>query len=270
MLNSKLICIFLVVILLAGCSVPQDTNQLQDPSVQSLRTVQAKVSASPSPVSLPEVTPTPTPVPSDFLTIAGNRETLLSLIESYNLAQALAYVNDYIETNSPPSSDSAYHLQASLDTAIPLMRSCRVRHDSFDNTYEVYYPHYDKITKDVSVVAKLLNDRLSIIVGFVSSDWVFFTNYEVRDSKANLLTTGEVDYFDVTRDVLRGRVCEYAEVDLDGLFYIISADSPTIRFYDSDHAKHYDHTFSKKECTALDTIASLHFLLSSVRDFLVS
>jgi hypothetical protein len=271
------IALIAVLFVLINPSIGEDAaNIALNTTPEEREVINSETAAPPSeePTIIEVVTPEPTTLPTpsprrpDFLDDKTNKELLYPAIRNYKYEDLLLSVDKYIENNIPDKSDNAYNIKELIQPAIKALKGCVIKHDSFEDSYSIFYKGIESISKDINIVPSMENGYSSYRVGFKKSNWLFFNKISIKTSTGEFIEKN-FNSFDMQRDVLSGgTVLEYIDLGFhdNELTMILNSDSITIRFINTDNEKHYDHKLSGKELAALKAIITLEITNAALTD----
>lgn len=192
---------------------------------------------------------------ADFFNDETRLNSFNELNQNFQYADLASMVDSYIAQATPQETDSAYKIKELAEKAAAQMPNTIVKTDEFENNSSLYYKGVEKLSKDINIVPSVFGfSDVSIKIGFIASDWVFFDSYKIK--------VGEDDYVysfigSKTEDVLNnGSVLESSDIRLkwEDLEKIVNAPSPVIRF-EGKEGKSLDHALSEKEISALGSLS---------------
>ena len=205
----------------------------------------------------------------DFLTSDETREKLRNFLNDVEFSEIIGMAQEYIDVYDPSSSDNVFTILEAAQLAQDALDKCVIKHDSFDESYAVYFKGVENVSRTINMVPFYNGREARVIVGFTASNWVFFEKVRIKVGESEYVSSN-FSYFDVTRDTVRGGITEYIETwfNVGETEQIINADSPSMRFEGDDKSR--DHQLSNNEINALIAINDIHSARRSISTSLFS
>ena len=206
----------------------------------------------------------------DFFDSSENKQQASDLLYQGNISELSEFLQRYIEENSPPESDSAYHISEIIAPLEGIKEKLYLDTDEFNNQYKLYYNGLTDISADAYILPYSTRGSMELKVGFVGSDWIFMNNAILKYGEGENDTSYiSCDSWDGTQEVLgdgsvyeegNGRI--YESEDLEKI--VANPENEwTIRLYGKDD-KTLDHTLTEAEKDALTTFS---IFFKAVSDF---
>lgn len=162
-------------------------------------------------------------------------------------------VDDYILSANPTHSDSVYRILEILNETSEAINSINENVDDFDGSRSFTLDGVEEINENYCVVPGYDKERwLTLSMGFISDEWVFFDNMALRVDGEVICEEG-YDSDEVVTDVLDdGRVMEMVHRPIDLIEFsdaekIFNSERTLIRFSNSKTGAKFDHVLSAEE-----------------------
>lgn len=196
----------------------------------------------------------------DFFSDKERQSTYKELYISYQYANLLNYLNEYISEHSPSDADSVYKILKFVEPAAEAVQNCTVVYDEFDNDYSVNYNGNTGIDASTCVYGEVSGTYIKVTLGFVKSDWLFFDKTTIKFSDDDK-DTSLYNSYNIQRDTIGGgNIKESVFItpsDKETDKYKTDKDI-TIRFENRETNETFDHTLTQTEKNAVATMGILY------------
>ena len=206
----------------------------------------------------------------DFFSNELRQSQYKEFIKSHKYTELRDYVQQYIDDCPPLETDNAYEILSIIEYYSPTLDNCIMQYDEFDEDYTISYRNAEKITRSVNVVPTVCESDLTVHVGFIASDWLFFDKLYIKFSSDHT-ESHSYESYDIERDVLSGgNIREYVtlyvgEYDLEDYE---TAEKITIRFENSETGEVIDHQMTDAEKDGVVALLKLKISYSKLSNLL--